>query len=121
MQAKVVIPVLEELTSVYQAPSFIRPDNGPEFIDQALRDWSEASDTNRTAFIEPGSPWENGFAESFNGRFRDEFINTDLFTTAPEAQFLTDRWPTQEISALMPHSALQGSTLVEAAQKGAVA
>ena len=72
--------------------SYIRSDNGPEFIAQALRDWCDASDTTSTAYIEPGSPWENGFAESFNGRFRDEFLNTELFTTAPEAQLLADRW-----------------------------
>jgi hypothetical protein len=70
----------------------IRSDNGPEFIAQALRDWCEASDTTSTAYIEPGSRCENGFAESFNGRFRDEFLNTELFTTAPEAQLLADRW-----------------------------
>ncbi len=89
-KAKDVVAVLEELTSVYPAPTFIRSDNGPEFIAQALRDWCEASDTTSTAYIEPGSPWENGFAESFNGRFRDEFLNTELFTTAPEAQLLVE-------------------------------
>ncbi len=67
-------------------------DIGPEFIAQALRDWWEASTTTRKAYIEPGSPWENGFAESFIGRFRDEFLNTELFTTAPEAQLLADHW-----------------------------
>ncbi len=71
--------------------------------------------------IEPGSPWENGFAESFNGRFRDEFLNTELFTTAPEAQLLADRWR-WEYNTLRPHSALQGRTpLAEAAQQGAAA
>jgi transposase InsO family protein len=91
-KAKDVVAVLEELTSLYPAPMFIRSDNGPEFIAQALRDWCEASESTSTAYIEPGSPWENGFAESFNGRFRDEFLNTELFTTAPEAQLLADRW-----------------------------
>jgi transposase InsO family protein len=89
-KAKDVVAVLEELTSVYPAPAFIRSDNGPEFIAQALRDLCEASDTTSTAYIETGSPWENGFAESFNGRFRDELLNTELFTTAPEAQLLAD-------------------------------
>ena len=63
--------VLEELTCIYPAPAFIRSDNGPEFIAHALRRWSKASDTT-TAYIEPGLPWLNGFAESFNGRFRDD-------------------------------------------------
>jgi transposase InsO family protein len=66
-QAKDVVAVLEELTSVYPAPTFIRSDNGPEFISQALRGWCGASGTT-TAYIEPGSPWENGFAESYELR-----------------------------------------------------
>ena len=119
-KAKDVVAVLEELTSLYPAPAYIRSDNGPEFIAQALRDWCEASDTTSTVYIEPGSPWENGFAESFNGRFRDEFLNTELFTTAPEAQLLADRWR-WEYNSLRPHSALQGRTPLEAAQQGAAA
>ena len=92
-KAKEMVAVLEELTSLfYPAPAFIRSDNGPEFIAQAPRDWCEVSTTTSTAYIEPGSPWENGFAESFNGRFRDEFLNTELFTTVAEAQALADRW-----------------------------
>jgi hypothetical protein len=70
--------------------------------------------------IEPGSPWENGFAESFNGRFRHEFLNTELFTTAPEAQLLADRWR-WECNTLRLHSALQGRSLLEASQQGAAA
>ncbi len=96
--------------------SFIRSDNGPEFISQALRSWCEARGTT-TATIEPGSAWENGFAESFNGRFRDEFLNTELFTTALEAQLLADCWR-WEYNTLRPHSALQGRTALEAAQQG---
>jgi hypothetical protein len=69
---------LEELTGVYPAQTFIRSDKGPEFIPQALRSWCEASATTM-AYIEPGSPRENGFTESLNGRFRDEFLNTELF------------------------------------------
>ncbi len=95
-------------------------DNGPEFIAQALRDWCEASSTTSTAYIEPGSTWENGFAESFNGRFREEFLNTELFTTAPQAQILADRWR-WEYNSLRPHSALQGRTPLEAAQEEAAA
>jgi putative transposase len=108
-------PVLEELTSIYPALAFIRSDNAPEFISQALRNWCEGSGT-ATAFIEPGSPWENGFAESFNGRFRDEFLNIELFTTAPEAQILADRWR-WDYNTLRPHSALQGRRPLKAAQQ----
>jgi transposase InsO family protein len=118
-KAKDVVTVLEELTRLYPAPAFTRSDNGPEFIAQALRNWCEGSGTT-TAYIEPGSPWENGFAESFNGRFRDEFLNTELFTTAREAQILADRWR-WEYNSLRPHSALQGRMPLEAAQQGAAA
>jgi transposase InsO family protein len=78
------------------------------------------SPTTSTAYIAPGSAWENGFAESFNGCFRDEFLNTELFTTAPEAQILADRWR-WEWNSIRPHSALQGLTPLEAAQQGAAA
>ncbi len=91
-RAKDVVAVLEEPTSLYPAP----------------------------AYIEPGSPWENGFAESFNGRFRDKFLNTELFTTAPEAQLLVDRWR-WEYNTFRPHSAHQGRTPLVAAQQGAAA
>ena len=84
--------MVEELTSIYPSPTFFRSDNGPEFITQSLRDWCKARDTTSTAYIEPESQWEKGFAESFNARLRDEFLNTELFTTAPEAQLLADRW-----------------------------
>ncbi len=86
-----VVVVLEELTSLYQARTFIRSDNGPEFFANTFKRWSEKSGTTRT-FIESGSPWQNGFAESFNSRLRDEFLNTELFTTVAEAQALADRW-----------------------------
>jgi transposase InsO family protein len=89
-------------------------------LAQALRDWFEAISTTSMAYIEPGSPWENGFAESLNGRFRDEFLITELFTTAPEAQILDDRWR-WEYNTLRPHSAHQGLTHLEAAQQGAAA
>jgi putative transposase len=118
-KAKDVVAVLEELTSVYPAPTFIRSDNEPEFIADALKRWSENSGTT-TTYIEPGSPWQNGFAESFNSRFRDEFLNTELFTTAPEAQLLADRWR-WEYNTFRPHSALQGRMPVEAAQQGGAA
>ena len=86
-----MVAVLEALT-LYTTTAFIRSDNGHEFIAQALRGWCEASGTTSTAYIEPRSPWENVFAESFNGRLRDEFLNIELFTTAPEAQILANRW-----------------------------
>ena len=118
-KAKDVVAVLEELTSVYPAPTFIRSDNGPEFIAHALRKWCQNSGTS-TAYIEPGAPWQNGFVEPFNSRFRDEFLNTELFATVAEAQGLANRWR-WEYNTLRPHSALQGRTPLEAAQQGAAA
>ena len=109
--------MLEELTCLYPAPAYIRSDNGPEFIANALRRWAERS-TTKAAYIEPGSPWQNGFAESFNSRFRDEFLNTELFTTVAEAQALANRWR-WEYNTIRPHSALQGRTPLEAAQAAA--
>lgn len=111
---------MEELTTLYPAPAFIRSDNGPEFIAQALRDWCAASSSTSTAYIAPASPWENGIAESCNGRFRDEYLNTELFTTATEAQILADRWR-WEYNSLRSHSALQVHTPLEAARQGAAA
>jgi len=91
-KTKDVVAVLEKLTSLYPAPTFIRSNNGPEFIAEALRDWCEASDSTSTAYIEPGSRGENDFAESFNRWFRDEFLNTELFTTSSVAQLLAGHW-----------------------------
>jgi putative transposase len=90
-KAKDEVTVLEDLTSLYPAPAFIRSDNGPEFIAHALRRWSQESGTT-SAYIEPGSPWQNGFAEPFNSRFRDELLNTEQFATVAEVQALSDRW-----------------------------
>ena len=73
-----VIDALTDLFILRGAPALLRSDNGPEFIAQAVRDWMAAVGT-KTAYIEPGSPWENGCCESFNGRFRDELLNGEIF------------------------------------------
>jgi putative transposase len=99
---------METALSLCRAPMLIRSDNGAEFLAQALRFWCGASTTTSTAYMKPGSPWENGFAKSLNGRFRDKFLNTELFTTAPEAQLLTDLWR-WEYNTFRPNSALQGA------------
>ena len=83
-----VIDVLSDLFILRGIPSFIRSDNGPEFVAQAVQDWIQAVGA-RTAYIEPGSPWENGYCESFNARFRDEFLNGEIFYSLREAQILT--------------------------------
>ena len=84
-----VIETLRYLFEVRGAPQFIRSDNGPEFIAQALRDWLEGSGVG-PLYIEPGAPWENGFNESFNSRFRDELLNRELFTSLKEAKVVTE-------------------------------
>jgi len=112
-KAKNVVAVLEVLTSVYPAPTYIRCDNGPEFIAHSLRLWSERSQT-MTAYIEQAQLWQKVSAESFNRRVRDEFLKTELFATVSEAQGFSDRWR-WEYNPLRPPSTLQGRTLLEAA------
>ena len=85
-------------------PKHIRSDNGPEFVAQAVRDWLSRLDVG-TLFIEPGSPWENGYVESFNGKLRDELLNREIFTTLEEAKVLTEVWR-REYNQVRPHSAL---------------
>ncbi len=99
-----VVDVLAYLFAVHGEPEFIRSDNGPEFVATAVREWLEDSGVS-TLFIEPGSPWENGHIESFNSRFRDEFLNLELFTTLTEAQVLTEQRRVY-YNLDRPHSAL---------------
>ena len=85
-----IVEILKELIARYGAPVFIRSDNGPEFIARAVRDWL-ATQNIETAFIEPGSPWENAYSESFNSRFRDELLDREIFTTLLEARTLIEQ------------------------------
>ena len=77
---------------------------GPEFTAHAVREWLDEVDVD-TLFIEPGSPWENGYVESFNGKFRDELLNGEIFYTLQEAQVIIERWR-REYNTFRPHSAL---------------
>ncbi|MEC8040011.1 MAG: IS3 family transposase [Pseudomonadota bacterium] len=99
-----VINVLTDLFILRGAPAFIRSDNGPEFVAQAVRDWITAVGA-KTAYIEPGSPWENGYCESFNGRMRDELLNGEVFYSLREAQILIEEWR-KHYNTKRPHSAL---------------
>ena len=88
------IEVIDALTDPFilcGIPAYIRSDNGPEFIAEALRDWIRAVGA-KTAYIEPGSPWENGYCESFNGRMRDELLNGVITDPLREAQISIERW-----------------------------
>ncbi len=84
-------------------PEHIRSDNGPEFTAKAIRKWLGRMDV-KTLFIEPGSPWENGYIESFNGKLRDELLNREIFTTPTEAKVLIAGWR-REYNQVRPHSA----------------
>jgi len=99
-----VLWVLADLFLEYGIPEHIRPDNRPEFVAKAVREWlSELGVT--TLFIEPGSPWENGYIESFNGKLRDELLNGELLYTLKEAQILVANWR-RPYNGLRPHSSL---------------
>jgi transposase InsO family protein len=99
--------VLETLADVmlwHGIPEYIRSDNGPEFIAKELRQWLARLGTG-TLYIEPGSPWENGYCESFNGKLRDECLNGEIFYSLKEAQIVIEWWRI-EYNTRRPHSAL---------------
>lgn len=91
MTSSDVVVELERLMTLHGTPNFIRCDNGPEFIARSVRTFL-AEATIKTLFIEPGSPWQNGYSESFNGRFRDELLNLEVFTSTLEARVLSETW-----------------------------
>jgi len=99
-----VIEVLTELFIERGVPVHIRSDNGPEFIAKRVRDWLEKLQV-RPLYIEPGSPWENGYIESFNGKMRDELLNLEIFYSLKEAQVLIEMWR-RHYNTIRPHSAL---------------
>ena len=87
-----------------QVPDYLRSDNGSEFTARLVRNWLERVGV-KTLFIEPGSPWENGYVESLNGKFRDEFLNREIFYTLREAKVLIEGWR-REYNKVRPHSTL---------------
>jgi len=99
-----VVDALTDLFILRGPPEYIRSDNGPEFIAQKVRDWIAAFGA-KTAYIEPGSPWENGYCESFNVRFRDELLNGELFYSLREVQILIEQWRVH-YNTIRPHSPL---------------
>jgi transposase InsO family protein len=101
-----VIEALADVMITHGTPEYIRSDNGSEFIAQKLREWLRDVGVI-TAYIEPGSPWENGYCESFNSRMRDEFLNGELFGNMHEARVLTKRW-VGYYNQIRPHSSLGG-------------
>ncbi len=99
-----VIEVLSRLVSERGGPTFLRSDNGPEFVSKALLSWIVAQGID-TALIEPGKPWQNGVAESFNGKFRDECLSLEWFRTRAEAKPIIERWR-RHYNEVRPHSSL---------------
>ena len=104
LNSSAVIDALTDLFILRGVPSFIRSDNGPEFVALAVQDWIKAVGA-KTAYIEPGSPWENGYCESFNARFREEFLNGGIFFSLRKAQILIKKWR-KHYNTKRPHSAL---------------
>jgi transposase InsO family protein len=99
-----VIDVLAEAMIEHGIPEYIRSDNGPEFVAKDLRKWL-AQTGARTLYIEPGSPWENGYCESFNSKMRDEFLNGEIFYSLKEVRVLAERWRVY-YNTERPHSSL---------------
>jgi transposase InsO family protein len=99
-----VLEVLSQLFLERGAPQYIRSDNGPEFIAKRVRWWLKRQGVE-TLYIEPGSPLENGYIESFNGRLRDELLNGEIFDTLYEAKVLVERWR-WEYNTIRPHGSL---------------
>jgi len=99
-----VLDTLADLFIEHGPPEHIRSDNGPEFIATAVREWLDQVGVG-TLYIEPGSPWENGYNESFNGKLRDELLSGEIFTTLKEAQILIEAWR-RHYNTVRPHSAL---------------
>ncbi len=104
LKAVDVIDVLSDLFILRGVPEYIRSDNGAEFIAKAVQEWIAAVGA-KTAYIAPGSPWENGFIESFNARLRDELLNGEIFYSLKEAQIVIESWR-RHYNTLRPHGSL---------------
>jgi putative transposase len=104
LNATDVVDVLSDLFILRGVPGHIRSDNGPEFIAKSVREWIIAVGA-RTAYIEPGSPWENGYCESFNAKLRDELLNGEIFYSLNEARVIIESWRCH-YNTIRPHSSL---------------
>lgn len=100
-----VIDVLSDLFILRGVPEHVRSDNGPEFVAKTVQEWITAVGA-KTAYIAPGSPWENGFIESFNARLRDELLDGEIFYTLREAQVVIESWR-RHFNTVRPHGSLK--------------
>lgn len=105
IRAKDVLEQLFRLVDRHGAPEYIRSDNGSEFIESSLQDWLKRAEI-KTLFIDPGSPWQNGYIESFHSRFREECLDREQLWTLTEARVVLEDWR-QEYNYLRPHKSLQ--------------
>ena len=104
IRASDVIDILADVMVERGVPEYIRSDNGPEMVAKVLRNWLSRVGT-KTAYIMPGSPWENGYCESYNGKLRNELLDGEIFYTLKEAQVITEHWR-WHYNRIRPHSAL---------------
>jgi transposase InsO family protein len=104
IRANDVIDIFADVMIERGVPEYVRSDNGPEMVAKSLRRWLSGIGA-RTLYIQPGSPWENGYCESFNGKLRNELLNGEIFYTRREAQVLIEQWR-QHYNRVRPHSAL---------------
>jgi len=104
IKAQKVIEILKQLFEKHGAPTFIRSDNGPEFVADALKNWLDKSGA-KTLYIDPGKPWQNPYGESFNGKFRDECLKMELFNNINHAKVVVEIWR-REYNENRPHSSL---------------
>jgi putative transposase len=106
-----VIEVLARLVSIHGAPRYLRSDNGPEFVATAILRWLTAAGID-TAFIDPGKPWQNATDESFNGKFRDEYLTLNWFRNRVDARVGIEQWR-RHYNEVRPHSSLAYRTPLE--------
>ncbi len=99
-----VLEAMADVMLMRGVPEHIRSDNGPEMTAKVVRNWLTQVGA-KTLFIEPGSPWENGYCESFNGKLRDELLNGEIFYSLKEAQIVIEQWR-KHCNTIRPHSAL---------------
>ena len=114
-----LVDLLVDVFAIRGVPAFIRSDNGPEFISKRVRTFLSRIEVG-TSFIEPGSPWENGYVESFHSRFRDECLSCEAFSSLAEARHVIGQWQSN-YNHRRPHSSLDGLTPAEFAARCAAA
>jgi putative transposase len=111
IKSQAVVTVLNRLVKERGAPTYVRSDNGPEFVAKRVKGWLAGAGI-QTLYIKPGSPWQNAFGESFNGRLRDECLNVEWFNNPAEAKVVVERWR-RHYNEERPHSSLEYQTPIE--------